>query len=233
MAQGHRRVTAITYFRFDRDYLHDYKRNLRRLCDDFLIVEDTEGGLMHSEGEYRQRLYRKALDQGSKWAVVLDPDERIELRGIRKLSHLMAKAEQDGIPTVFRFDYRELYTPTQYRSDGIWGHKERMAVFPLLGGNVYSDADLHMPKQPLNADYRIVDTGINIYHLKHINPALRAQRRDLYEHLDPNHKYQSIGYDYLTDETGLALYKIPLSRMYWPLYHEYHMDDAIFETEQI
>lgn len=108
-----------------------------------------------------------------------------------------------------------------------------MAVFPLLEDNVYSDADLHMPKQPLNAGYRTVDTGINIYHLKHINPALRAQRRDLYEHLDPNHQYQSIGYDYLTDETGLSLSKIPWHRMYWPLYHEYHIDDEVFDTEQI
>lgn len=48
---------------------------------------------------------------------------------------------------------------------------------------------------------------------------------DIYEHLDSNHKYRLIGYDYLTDETGLNLSKIPRQGIYWPLYREYHMDD--------
>lgn len=44
------------------------------------------------------------------------------------------------------------------------GRKERTAVPPpLLDDRIYSDADLDMPKQPLDADYRIVDISINIY----------------------------------------------------------------------
>ena len=41
--------------------------------------------------------------------------------GIRELSRLLAKAEQERTPAVFRLDYHKLYISTQYCSDGIWG----------------------------------------------------------------------------------------------------------------
>lgn len=83
----------------------------------FSIVQDTEDNLMHSEDEYRLRL--QTLNRGTKWAVVL----AIEWGGggIRELSCLLAKAEQERTPAVFRLDYHKLYISTQYCSDGIWG----------------------------------------------------------------------------------------------------------------
>ena len=74
----------------------------------FSIVQDTEDNLMHSEDEYRLRL--QTLNRGTKWAVVL----AIEWGGggIGGLSCLLAKAEQERTPAVFRLDYRKLYTST-------------------------------------------------------------------------------------------------------------------------
>ena len=55
-----------------------------------------------------------------------------------------------------------------------------------------------------------------------ISPARRAGRRDLYKHLDPEHRYQSIGYDYLTDEAGAQFEPIPPRSHYLPP----HTDDG-------
>ncbi len=45
-----------------------------------------------------------------------------------------------------------------------------------------------------------------------ISAADRAARTARYKELDPEALYQSIGYDYLTDETGLLLEPIPPER---------------------
>jgi hypothetical protein len=55
-----------------------------------------------------------------------------------------------------------------------------------------------------------------------ISPLRRAGRRNLYKHLDPEHRYQSIGYDYLTDEAGAQFEAIPPRRRYLPP----HSDDG-------
>ena len=225
------KITALTYYRFDEDYLEDYRKNLKNLCDDYLIIKDIEGGLMHAEGEYRQRLYQQAYEQGTKWAVVLDPDERLEKRAGKILKKLIRQAEKENVKRIFKFNYREMYTSNEYRCDEIWNNKERVVVFPLLEENIYSDAALHMPKHPLNSDYEIINTDLNIYHLKHINPALRQHRRDIYEKLDADHKYQTIGYDYLIDETGIELAKISWKRRFTPKYREYHINEGIFSME--
>lgn len=95
------KITALTYYRFDEDYLEDYRKNLKNLCDDYLIIKDIEGGLMHAEGEYRQRLYQQAYEQGTKWAVVLDPDERLEKRAGKILKKLIRQAEKENVKRIF------------------------------------------------------------------------------------------------------------------------------------
>ena len=53
-----------------------------------------------------------------------------------------------------------------------------------------------------------------------ISPERRQARRDFYRALDPKNAYQTIGYDYLGDETGLVLKEVPDSRQYRPLHQE-------------
>ncbi|MBA8905583.1 hypothetical protein [Aminobacter ciceronei] len=55
-------------------------------------------------------------------------------------------------------------------------------------------------------------SGLNLYHLKMIDPARRSARRDLL--LDPHRRDQAIGY--LADETGVQLEAIPADRSYHP-----------------
>ena len=48
----------------------------------------------------------------------------------------------------------------------------------------------------------------------------RQARADLYNHLDPDGSMQKIGYDYLADETGAVLEKIPPGREFHPPHEE-------------
>ena len=41
------------------------------------------------------------------------------------------------------------------------------------------------------------------------NPSDREARKQKFKRLDPESRWQSIGYDYLTDETGLTLEPVP------------------------
>lgn len=65
-------------------------------------------------------------------------------------------------------------------------------------------------------------SGLNLYHLKMIDPARRSARRDPYSFLDPHRRDQAIGYDYLADATGVQLEPIPPDRRY----HPPHLDDG-------
>jgi len=50
-----------------------------------------------------------------------------------------------------------------------------------------------------------------------LTPERRRARRERYERLDPDRRFQTIGYDYLTDESGIELAPIPAGRGYVPL----------------
>jgi hypothetical protein len=50
-----------------------------------------------------------------------------------------------------------------------------------------------------------------------MRPDDRRARRAKYERLDPDNRWQSIGYAYMTDEAGLRLETLPPGRDYEPL----------------
>jgi hypothetical protein len=51
-----------------------------------------------------------------------------------------------------------------------------------------------------------------------IDPLNRIARSKLYEELDPNNEYQSIGYSYLREESNIILESIQPGREYYPAY---------------
>ncbi len=220
------KIVAVTSYRFDKDYLNDYKKNLVGLVDDYIIEYDEQGVFFLDEGRQRKKLIDLASSKGADWVIVMDPDERLEQDAPKRLKELVNNLK--GKKALIQVNLRELYTKKHYRVDGLWNQKKRIIAFPLLPDNIYSDNKLHPRRQPLNEDFKLVVTDINLYHLKQINPKLRKQRKDLYNKLDPQHIYQDIGYDYLDDETGLELQEIPVNRMYRPKYRKYKIDKEIF-----
>ncbi|GHU07663.1 hypothetical protein FACS189431_2590 [Alphaproteobacteria bacterium] len=221
------KIIAMTPYRFDEDYLVDWKKSLSGLADDFITTYDKTGELMRNEGKFREEMIREAENKGAGWVIVLDGDERFEKNATKKLKKLVKKYADQKV--IFKFNYKELYKPNAYRIDGVWGEKVRFLMFPLYSDNEYTTRKLHAPKEPLNKDFRKIDTDINIYHLKHINPALRKHRVDLYNKLDKDHEWQEFGYDYLNDEKDMKLEKIPKGREYFPEYREYELDKKMFD----
>ena len=51
-----------------------------------------------------------------------------------------------------------------------------------------------------------------VYHLGMLTESDRTARRRRYETLDPDHRWQRIGYAHLTDQTGLRLARVPRRR---------------------
>lgn len=104
-----------------------------------------------------------------------------------------------------------------YRCDGIWNNKSKYVLFPLdyemdFETTYTQRHHIHwMYGQIMN---NLCMTDYNLYHLKMIKKENRVKRAKLYNELDPDKKLQPIGYDYLYDDTGMELKKIPFSKRY-------------------
>jgi hypothetical protein len=209
------KLVAAFSFRYDLSLIGDYLINLGDCIDDFVAWDDRQQtGMWSHEGELRAKLRELAMEKKPDWLLMTDPDERLEQsagKRIRKL--IQAKAKK-----VYGFHFRELWTPVQYRMDGVWGGKMKWVLFPVLPGQEFMNLAVHCQSPPMNPEYARITTGLNLYHLKMIDPQNRMDRKGLYNVLDPERKIQAIGYDYLTDETNMRLETIPEGREYYPAY---------------
>lgn len=224
-------VVAVISYKFDADHLVDLQENISGLADTCIIQFDEHGELLRNEGRYREAMVRRAEAAGADYILSIDPDERLEKRAARRMRKLLRK--HLGERVLFEFHVRELYTPTEYRVDGVWGRKSRILIFPAFADNEYSSGKLHTLHQPINDGYRAIHTGLNLYHLKHISAELRKNRRDTYTALDPESKFNAAGYDYLDDESGMVLRRITGGRSYGPRYREYRIDPGIFAIQSL
>lgn len=167
----------------------------------------------------RKRIIAAAGRHRPDWVMAIDADERIEKTFRERARQEIARAEQEGMAAL-SVHIRELWdSPVHYRADGIWGSKRHARFFRYRDDAEIDHRALHGHWAPLNSR-----TGggfhpgdLNIYHLRMIDPARRRARRERYETLDHDHRYQSIGYSYLTDESGLELKPLPEGREYEPL----------------
>lgn len=167
------------------------------------------------EPRNKRLLLDAAARHGAEWVIALDADERIE-RDFRARADAIIDAADRARHLAFAVHIRELWnSPERYRSDGIWGLKRSPRLFRLLADHDPGDAELHGPWAPNqgrgpDGAFRIAD--LIVYHARMIDPADRAARRRRYETLDPDCRWQSVGYAYLTDETGMVLEDCPAHR---------------------
>lgn len=170
-----------------------------------------------NEPRNRHLLVTAGQKSGCDWFVAFDADERVEERFWEAARQLGTEALEQGVH-AFQFHLREMWNShRRYRVDGVWGQKIKAAFFSNLG-------EAHAFDPTLWHGEWISATAIgsagcqllpfNLYHLRMIRAADRRIRRDRYNQLDPEWEFQSIGYDYLTDETGLELAEISLAEDY-------------------
>ena len=215
-------IVAVFSFRYDAQLVPDLLENIRPLVDGWVSWDDRGSQEAFStDTERRHALIEAAHAAGARWVLAVDPDERFEV-GIASRVRSMVRVPAQ---VCWTFELRELYRPTAYRIDGIWGRKRQKRLFPVFDAQFPIKERLSLASKPLHDSwlpgvYATLNSGLNLYHLKMIEPARRVARSQLYNALDPGHVYQSIGYDYLADDTGAVLEDIPKGRHYLPPHPE-------------
>ena len=195
-------IVCTFAFRYEPDWMIDQLYENVGWVDGF-ATWDTRGhpNPWIPRKERARVLEEKARRMGADWLLVVSPDERLEPAAEGKLRRLAQKPHDR-----YRFRVRELWTPTAYRVDGRWGNKTGEARFYRLGA-----------RRPVKT------LDLNVYHLKMIDPANRAERVRVHKQWN-DYDNRRVGFDYLADETGLALEEIPEGRMYQPPYRPYRFE---------
>jgi hypothetical protein len=236
------RLLALLVFRNEMRYLPGYFQNVAPHVDgvvalddgstdgstDFvaaqpsvleLIVKRTTEPHVWDERITHAAVIRAALAFAPDWLIAVDADERLERRFRARVQDEIARPRLHR-RLAYTVRVRELWDrPDRWRVDGIWGRKRQARLFQARRNPEIDPRPLHGHWAPLDARGRkgYAPADLIIYHLRMIHAADRERRRARYDALDPQHRWQSIGYDYLTDETGLRLESLPPDRDYEPL----------------
>jgi glycosyltransferase involved in cell wall biosynthesis len=171
------------------------------------------------DGLNHRRLVEASWDLRPDWLLGLDADERLEHGFRERAEEEIARAAREG-HRAYRIHIREIWDhPLQFRADGLWGKKSGSRLFEARRDHEFHQQRLHCHWAPLNSrengDFPQAD--LFLYHLKMLTPESRAARRARYENLDPDRRFQTIGYSYLTDTEGIRLERIAPGREYQPV----------------
>jgi hypothetical protein len=175
-------------------------------------------------GENRRRLYHAAGRHGAGWILGLDADERLAKSFRARAEAEIDRLEAQGI-TAGAIRIRELWDrPDRMRTDGVWGMKAHGRLFAYRPDAILDERRYHGHWPPLDSRVRLPGgrevfepLDLEIYHLRMVLAEDRADRRDRYNRLDPERRFQAMGYDYLTDPTNLEVAPIPEGREYEPM----------------
>ncbi len=234
------RIIALVAFRDEMDHLPDFFANVAAHVDGIIALDDqsVDGSAEFvaaqpsvlelltvapgaqeelEDGRNHRALTEAAWKHGADWLLGLDADERLERDFRRRAEVEIRRADADGSNAMW-LHFRELWdSPDQYRADGIWATKRKACLYRSSPDHTFDERRVHafwasMPPPP--EDWPQAD--LNIYHLRMLHPADRAARRERYRRIDPDNVWQPIGYDYLLDETDLALEAVPDGREFTP-----------------
>ncbi len=165
-------------------------------------------------GNHR-RLVEAGVRHGADWLLSLDADERLERDFRARAERVIRRGRLLGLP-AYALRLHDLWgSADRYRADGVWGNRWVARLFRARPGQELDRRALHARKVPASPRWmrgRVPHADLRIYHLRMIRPEDRQARRERYERLDPNCRWQPEGYSYLTDETGLRLEPVPPDR---------------------
>jgi hypothetical protein len=238
-----RRILGLLAFRNEMRYLPGYFENVSDQLDGIIALDDrsTDGSgqfvarqpnvleLVRVSANERRHwdepanhriLVRTAWRHHPDWLIAVDADERLELDFRRRAEREIGWAERHRY-AAYAVRIRELWNgPDTYRVDGIWGQKRQARFFKARRDHVFDCRQLHGHWAPLNSLHRgtFPEADLIIYHLRMIHEGDRSIRQARYQQLDPECRWQAIGYSYLTDESGLRLEKLPRGREYRPMF---------------
>ena len=233
-------MLALVAFRDEMRFLPGLYENLAPQVDGVIALDDgsTDGSGDYAaaqprtaqlitvpagaQGELEDGLNQRALIEAAHahradWLLGIDADERVE-RGFRARAEAeFARADRDGA-AAFWVPWRELWdSPLHWRSDGIWGQKRKGCLFRSDPAHAFHTQRVHSVWAGAGDSSRWPQADLRLYHLRMIEPADRVRRAQRYIRLDPDRRWQAIGYDYMLDESGLELRPIEPGREYEPV----------------
>lgn len=218
-------VLATFSYRYDAHLVPDLLRNLAPSVHGYVAWNDQSADqALTSEPNRRTLLLQEAGRLGADWILAVDPDERFEDNLAIEMPRMLARGEGN----LWMFTVREMFDATHYRTDGVWGGKSHMRLFPMSAVKGELTIALHGRWIGDATGYAMRESRINLYHLRMATKARRSLRRDLYAAADPGRTFQKIGYDYLDDERGMRLEQVPASRAFSPPFVE---DGGVWSPE--
>src|SRR5437764_4427640 len=133
-------VLAAFSFRYDYHLVPDLVANLEPIVDGWVCFDDRGSTEIYSDERDRRRaLVDAARNLGAQWILAVDPDERFEIGLAEAMPHLTSQQT----PTVWSFNLREMWSPTEYRVDGLWGTKRQCRLFSMYDPQALDRAALH------------------------------------------------------------------------------------------
>ncbi len=238
------KILALLAFHNEMRYLPGFFENVPPQVDGVVALDD---GSTDGSGDFvgRQRgvlellripprnphlwnesLNRRLLGEAAwryqpDWLLGLDADERVEREFRKRALGEIVRARRRGF-LAYSVVLRELWNaPDTYRADGIWDRKRIARLFKARHDHEFDSRPLHAHWAPPNSRHHgtFPEADLVIYHLHMIHEGDRRARHLRYKALDPDGPWQPTGYDYMLQEDGLLLKKIPRGREYSPLDH--------------
>jgi hypothetical protein len=210
-------VLAVFSFRHDAHLVPALLRNLEPIVDGWVSYDDRSSLTPFTdECARRKALLEAAVASGATWILAADPAERFEDSLSSRIRELTAA---EGL-VAYGFPIKAMYSPIDYRIDQGWNTLKARRLFSIRPGFAY---DRHLFQDhwyPSDAAYRILTANLNIYNFRSATAARRERWRQICVHLDPLIEHRPLAYEYLTDEDGMRLTRIPSDRPYSPAFLE-------------
>ncbi len=184
-----------------------------------LLRKPTTEPHVWNDSENHRMLVEASWRHEPDWLIGVDADDRLERNFRARAVRQIRRAEREG-HLAYTVSFRELYDrPDAYRVDGIWGRKRQARFFKARRDHEFDTQLYHCHYAPLNSMPKggFPEADLVIYHLQMIRRIDRQARRASWERLDPENRWQAIGYGYMTDERNLRLEWLPPGREYEPL----------------